>query len=161
VGVGAGSKALTGLAGVHYVAFQLSSRLHAVGLTGPGVKGVDLLATNAESGSSITIQVKTATNAHVNVQTPTDHWKWHVGKILAEGHRHRHFFVAFVDLRGGAPDAYDVPWTPDVFILPSVQLDRYLRGFPEKKPRDFWLVILPKDAHKYKNRWDYIEDALA
>ncbi len=155
-----GDKALTGSAGVHYVAFQLSSRGYAVGLTAPAVKGVDLLATEADRGTSVSIQVKTATNAHVDVQRPNDRWKWRVGVQLAEGHSQKHFFIAFIDLRDGPPAAYDMPWDPDVFVVPSGHLQKYVWGYPEKKPRAYWFVIPVKDAHKYRNRWDRIDAAL-
>ena len=155
-------KALTGSAGVHYVAFQLSSRGHAVGLTGPGVKAVDLLAANAETGKSISIQVKTMTDAHVDIGKPADHWKWRIGKQLAESPRDKQFFIAFVNLRGGPPVANDASWDPEVFIVPSPIPEKLIRRFgPKKAPTDFWVVILVKDAYKYRNRWDQMEKALS
>ena len=154
-------KALVGASGVHYVAFQLSSRRHAVDLTAPGVKGVDLVVADAETGATVNIQVKTMTGAHMDIGKPAERWKWRVGKQLAEGHRHKNFFVAFVDLRGGPPDAPDVSWDPDVFIVRSAHLDKYVWGFPDEKPRDFWFVMPVKEAYKYSNRWDQIEEALS
>ena len=152
-------KALVGATGVHYVAFQLSSRGYAVGLTAPGVKGVDLLATGAETGKSISIQVKTMTDA--KRKTRGVHWSWRIGKHLADGEGHKDFFLTFVDLRGGPPTEPDVPWNPDVFIVPSAGLDRFVWPYPEKKPRMFWFVMPVKDAYKYRNKWDHIEKALA
>ncbi len=146
---------------MHYVAFQLSSRGYAVGLTAPGVKGVDLLAADAETGKSISIQVKTMMkDAHVDPGKPAERWKWRMGKQLAEGHRHRDFFLAFVDLRGGPPAAPDASWDPDVFIVPSASLEKFVWPYPETRPRDFWFVMPVKDSYKYRNRWDQIEKAL-
>lgn len=153
----AGDKALTGSAGVHFVAFQLSSRGHAVGLTGPGVKAVDLMAANAETGKSISIQVKTMTVAKVNSRKYGSYWKWRVGQQLAEGKGHKDLFVTFVDLRGGPATEPDMPWDPDVFVVPSTRLHSLVNEFPGQ----FWCVILEKDAWKYRNKWDQIEKALA
>jgi len=158
----ASDKALTGSAGVLYVAFQLSSRGHAVGLTASGVKGVDLLAGNAETARSISIQVKTMRVAHVDIGKPHERWKWRISKQLAEGPAHRDFLVAFVDLHlpEGAPSS-DEHWHPDVFIVPSSQLHKFVQVFgPAKAPTDFWFVVPVRDAYKYRNRWDYIEKIL-
>ncbi len=119
------------------------------------------MAGNGETGKSISIQVKTMTDAHVDMGKPAERWKWHVGKQLAEGARHKALFVLFVNLRGGPPVADDSSWDPEVFILPSTRLDNYVWGYPEKSPRDFWFVIPVKDAYKYRNKWDLIENALA
>lgn len=155
-------KALTGAAGVHYVAFQLSSRGLAVGLTAPGVKGVDLLAANSQTGKSISIQVKTMTTAHMDIGKPADRWKWRIGKHLGEGHGHKDFLLAFVDLRGGAPLAPDDSWHPDVFIAKSPLPAKHIRPYgPKRAPTDFWFVIPLKDAYKYRDRWDQIEKALS
>ncbi len=37
-------------------------------------------------------------NAHVDVRKPVERWKWRIGKELGEGHGHKDFFLAFVDL---------------------------------------------------------------
>ncbi|MBI2873318.1 MAG: hypothetical protein HYY00_09050 [Chloroflexi bacterium] len=119
----AADKALVGAAGVHYVAFELASRGYAVGLTSPGVKDVDLLATNAETGKSIVVQVKTMTHAHVNSKRWGPYWKWRIGK-LAQGPPREGFFVVFVDLRRD-PKA---PPAPDVFIVPHGDLAGNSKG---------------------------------
>ena len=158
-------KALVGAAGVHYVAFQLSSRGYAVGLTAPGVKGVDLLATNVETGKSINIQVKTMTDAYVSSRKWGPYWKWRIGKELADGPPHEAFFLAFVDLRGGSlSQLSEMSVTPDVFIVPSAGLEPLVERFPydpqKGPPKDFWCAIEEKHAANYKNCWGLIDAAL-
>ncbi len=155
-------KALTGAAGEYYVAFQLSARGYAVGLTARGTKSADLLVTNLETGKSVTIQVKTMWNAFVRSRKWEPYWKWRVGTSRAPAYRT--FFYAFVDLKENPAGA------PDVFIVPSVQLeikhkdkDKDMVGeWLDKSGRvvDAWCNIEEKDAEKYKDRWNVIEKVL-
>ncbi|MBI4198178.1 MAG: hypothetical protein HY533_03615 [Chloroflexi bacterium] len=156
-------KALVGATGVHYVAFHLSKRGYAVGLTAPGIKDVDLLVTNTDTGKSIAIQVKTMTQAHVNSRRWGSYWKWRIGKDVALAVPKSGLFWAFVDLKGGSsfvPEAI----SPDVFIVPSADLKPPLvESFPEPSkgpPTDFWCDIYEKDLLTYKERWDRIANAL-
>jgi hypothetical protein len=154
-------KALVGSVGVHYVAFQLSSRGYAVALTAPGVKGVDLLTTDTETGKSLSIQVKTMSDARVNSRKWGTYWKWRIGKQIGEGGRHRGFYLTFVDLCAGPPDEPDGTWSPDVFIVPSIALEPLVSRFPTRgPPTDYWCVIGEEVADKYRNRWNRIDAAL-
>src|SRR5579863_4581948 len=57
------AKALTGSAGVHFVAYRLSAMGYIVALTREGAPAIDLMAYSPKSGKSVSIQVKTASNA--------------------------------------------------------------------------------------------------
>ncbi len=152
-------KALVGVAGVHHVAFQLSARGYPVGLVAPGVRTVDLLASNPSTGRLVDIQVKTMTNAAQGTKKKgISWWGWRIGK-LADAAPRENFLFAFVDLRGGFPlnEAYEASWTPDVFIVPSIHL-KSVTDPPETKDR--WCVISRDNAPKYKNNWKLLEDAL-
>ena len=75
-------KALTGAAGAYYVAFQLSTRGYAVGLTTYGTRAIDMLVANPETGKSITIQSKTMSNAFVcSKKWNSSWWKWRVSTV--------------------------------------------------------------------------------
>ena len=113
-------KALVGAAGVHYVAFHLSARGYAVGITAPGVKLVDLLVTNTETGRSANLQVKTMTDAKVSRKKGGGYWKWRVSEELMTSKGRADLILTFVDLRGEPlQDSANVSWVPDVFVVPS------------------------------------------
>ncbi|MDA0988770.1 MAG: hypothetical protein O2783_06535 [Chloroflexi bacterium] len=166
----AADKALVGNAGEHYVAFQLSGRGYAVGLTAQSTEGIDLLAANNKTHKAVTIQVKTMKTAEVTNRKWGVYWKWRIGRHLADPAAHsENLFLAFVDLRGGPSQTSP---HPDVFVVPSdhlgnlVEVEQYPTSGP---PRDFWCNIYEKKrpnykykkASNYKNRWDLIEAALA
>ncbi|MEK7872404.1 MAG: hypothetical protein AAB502_00940, partial [Chloroflexota bacterium] len=68
-------KVLTGAAGVHYVAFQLSARGLKVRPTPPSNR---LMVTNPGTGKTIGVQVKTDPDAHYTKskkEGPYFHWR--------------------------------------------------------------------------------------
>ena len=145
-------RALTGAAGEYYVAFRLVTEGFAVGLTPRGMRSIDLVVANPNSGKSITIQTKTMRNAFVASRA---YWNWRFG--IRRPQTHDTFFYAFVDLKN------DPAETPDVFIVPSACLTPLLnewKGKESGRVTDVWCVIEEKDAPKYRNAWDVIKDAL-
>ena len=147
-------KELTGAAGEHYVAFQLSARGYAVGLTAQGTKNADLLVANLETGKSATIQIKTMTSAFVRSKKYEPYWKW---RVRVPEMPSETFLYAFVDLKG------DISDSPDVFIVPSHEILDLVGEWTDEKGKvsDSWLNIKKKDAEKYRDRWDVIEKVLA
>ena len=153
-------KALTGAAGAYYVAFRLAAMGYAVGLTTYGTRSIDLFVANPDTGKSITIQTKTMLkDAFVQSRRYGTWWKWRVGKTRRPAHKT--FFYAFVDLRD------DPAQTPNVFIVPSLELRPFLTPFPEgadlesPEVKDVWCDIDEKAAPKYRNNWEIIKRALA
>ncbi len=146
-------KALTGAAGEYYVAFRLTAKGYAVGLTPRGTRAIDLVVANLDTGKSITIQTKTMGIASERNREGKSYWNWRVGKPRPSRET---FFYAFVDLKNDPSQA------PDVFIVPSGQLIPPLLDVYPKigEPRDFWCVIEEEGAPKYQNQWNIIEDAL-
>lgn len=143
-------KALVGNAGEHYVAYQLSEREYAVGLTARGTEGIDLLAANPKTGKSIAIQVKTTRNAYDFNKSGEEWWKWRISEKSVARQPEKTFFWIFVDLRRGSGKP------PDIFIVPSSNLKRDMRSdYPG------WYYLEKDNASKFKNSWDLIEDALA
>ena len=143
-------KALTGAAGEYYIAFRLTAEGYAVGLTPSGTTSIDLIVANPDTGKSITIQTKTASNAFVRSRKWGPYWKWPLGS--SQRLPHDTFFYTFVDLKK------DPSQTPDVFIVPSDMLTPPLL---EEYRNGNWCVIGEKDAPNYQNRWNVIRDALA
>ena len=141
-------KVLTGAAGKYYIGFRLTAQGYAVGLTTRGTRAIDMVVANPDTGKSITIQTKTATNAFKKPKKDRPYWYWRVSKSPPEPHES--FFYAFVDLKGGPPQ------TPDVFIVPSKELPDLMKLYHEG-----WCGIEEKDEQKYKNCWDVIINALA
>jgi len=142
-------KVLTGAAGAYYVAFRLSELWYAVGLTTYGTRAIDMFVANPETGKSITIQTKTMRKASVPSKTGEPCWNWPVGKSRPKAHET--FFYVFVDLKN------DPSQTPDVFIVPSDELESLLKEFTNW----VWCIIEGKNVEKYQNRWGIIKDALA
>ncbi|MDO8750014.1 MAG: hypothetical protein Q7K03_02560 [Dehalococcoidia bacterium] len=149
-------KALVAAAGVHYVAFKLSSLGYATGLTAPGVENVDLLAANPRTLKSISIQVKTAQKAP-RKSKGVEYCVWPISKKLVNTLPSGTFFIIFVDLRGGGSNGL-----PDAYIVPSkymknnswVEIEEYPK--PPKAPTAYWCNIDDVQASNSKNRWDLI-----
>ena len=144
-------KALVGAAGEHYVAFRLSAEGYAVGLTARGTTALDLLVANPRTGSSITIQTKTATNAWVASRKWGNYWKWRIGskRLSPSGS----FFYVLLNLRD------DPSGAPAALIVPSTQLGPLLETFGTGRP-DVWCTIYEKDKAQYLERWDLITAVL-
>ena len=144
-------KALTGAAGEYYVAFRLAAEGYAVGLTPRGTTSIDLIVARTDTGKSITIQTKTASNAFVQSRKWGPYWKWPLGR--SQQPSHETFFYAFIDLKN------DPSQTPDIFIVPS---DGLAPPLLEEYRNGNWCVIdKEKDAPNYQDRWDVIRDALS
>ena len=145
---------LTGAAGEHYVAYELSLMGYSVGPTRGGSPAVDLLVTNKSGNRVVAIQVKTSEDAfRERKKKPEDsHWEWDVGKkgMQLLGNR---LLYAFVDLK------YDSNESPDVFIVPSKDVKKWFGTDPNDWSR-FRYEISLKDKNKYYERWDVIEKLL-
>jgi len=147
-------KTLTGAAGAYFIAFRLSEMGYAVGLTAHGTRSVDLVVANPDTGKSITIQCKTATDAFVQSRKWGNYWKWRLG--TGPKPIHKDFFYALIDLKGGHPE------TPDIFLVASTKLkeinyDEYKR---EGRVIDVWCGIDEDKALPYKDWNTIIENAL-
>lgn len=92
--------ALTGAAGEHFVAFQLSAMSYPVALTHGGSPTVDLMVGDLTGSATVSIQVKTSNGAWraFKKKPENNHWEWDVGKKGVHL-RGESIFHAFVDLR--------------------------------------------------------------
>jgi hypothetical protein len=151
-------RALVGAAGVHYLAFQLSARGYAVGLTAPGVKYVDLLATNTSTGKSVALQVKTMTKARVSSKKYGDYWKWWLKEDAMASAKGVDFLFAFVDFKGELADQQsDATELPDVFLIPA----KRVRSARMPDSASGWFCLAHNTAMKYLNGWDQVDALLS
>ena len=147
---------LKGVAGVHYVASQLSFLgFHAVPTT-RNVRGPDLLVSNLEGSRGISLQVKTTvwamrTRGYGDQKKP-HHYEWDIGWSSAKAN-YPSLFFALVDLK-------KFQGLPDVFIVPSKVIFEYFKGGkPETWPRARYHPLV-EDADPYKNNWNLLKQAL-
>ncbi len=108
------SNNLTGAAGEHLVAAQLSIRGFSVGLTRGGSRAVDMLASNADGSRSIAIQVKASCDAWTErkKKRETSHWSFMMSTSDIQKRTSALIYV-FVCLKGQSADS------PDYFVVPG------------------------------------------
>ena len=146
---------LTGVAGVHYVASQLSFLgFHAVPTT-RNVRGPDLLVSNLEGSKGISLQVKTTVWAMrtrgSGDQKKPHHYEWDIGWSSAKAN-YPSLLFALVDLK-------KFQGLPDVFVVPSKVIFEYFKAGPENWPRARYHELVEK-VEQYKNNWDILREAL-
>ena len=145
------STALTGAAGVHYVAFKLSQLGFPAALTRGGSPSVDVLVGDSDGNAAISIQVKTSSGARREFKRDPskNRWEFDVG-AKALRLRGASIFYVFVDLR------YDAAATPDAFIVPS----QIVADAQNPKDSRFMFWISDRQAAEFRERWDRITDQL-
>jgi len=171
------AKAVTGSAGVHFVAYRLSAMGYIVALTREGAPAVDLMVYSPKSGKSVSIQVKTASNASPlpgKKEKKNGLLNWRLSKKALEL-KGKGVFYAFVDLKGCAADQPKPQETPDVFIVPAEWVANpehrnipnsetalgSLNVYPkDKPPSDFWFDLYPKGRKKWCEKWELITNIL-
>jgi hypothetical protein len=171
------AKAVTGTAGVHFVAYRLSAMGYIVALTREGTPGVDLMAYSPKSGRAASIQVKTATNAAQKKgkeRRKDGLLYWQLSKNALEL-RGKGVFYAFVDMKGCAADKPSPEEVPVVFIVPAEWVaDPEHRNVPngetalaslnvypkDKESSSFWFDLYRKGQKKWAEKWELITDIL-
>lgn len=127
--VGKGRRIMTGIAGEHFVAGELSRQGWIVGLTAKNTASVDVLAKREHSARTLSLQVKSRTNAYP--------YAWRVGQKPEE--RDCDFFV-LVDLR-------EVGEAPLYFVMPTKEV---IRSWSNEQ-------IRTRDAAPFREKWDLLE----
>jgi len=151
--------ALTGTAGVYYVAYQLAARTFHAAVTHGNAPTVDILVALLDGAATLSLQVKTSSWARRTPKTKRakrpDHYEWDIGQRSATLCRPDLFF-ALVDLksRSGQP--------PDVFIIPSeVIFAAFNRPyFKSGKPRRWMYHPKAEEIECFKNDWDRLRTYL-
>lgn len=141
------NKALVGVAGVHFVAAELSRLGYVATITLRNTRGIDILTSSARSSRSVGIQVKTTRGK-----------KWVLNKT-AETYQARTLFYVFVKLN--APDQL-----PDYHVVPSRTVARVVAknhrewlAQPNRAGgahRDNSMRNFRVDTDKFLGRWDLL-----
>jgi hypothetical protein len=149
---------LTGAAGEHLVAAQLSIRGFSVGLTRGGSRAVDMLASNADGSRSVAIQVKASCDAWTErkKKKATSHWSFMMSTSDIQKRTSALIYV-FVCLKGQSADS------PDYFVVPGDVVSRRLEEkyrLRNRKTKIRMLDIFEHEKESFHGRWDIIENAL-
>jgi hypothetical protein len=148
---------LTGASGEHYVAYKLSALGYPTALTRGGSPVIDLMVGDLSGSNTISIQVKTSSNAKRNykrkVNMHKNHWEWDVG---AKGKHLKgdSIFYTFVNLKGTPSDTNNPH--PEVFIVSSNDVSKYL----DRKMSRYIFWIKESDGAKYQEKWSLITNLL-
>ncbi len=170
------AKAVTGTAGVHFVAYRLSAMGYIVALTREGTPAIDLMVYSPKSGKSVSIQVKTASNASQKEgkkERKDGLVYWQLSKKALEL-KGKGVFYALVDMKGCAADRPKPEKTPDVFIVPAEWVANpghrnipnpkksfgSLNVYGKEKRSSFWFDLYPKGKKKWSEKWGLITDIL-
>jgi hypothetical protein len=152
------SDQLTGTGGTYYVMAQLALRGYHASCTFGNAPFVDILVAAPDGAKSVSLQVKTATDARRwrgrGEAAVVKELQWTLGHRLAK-HARPGLFYAFVDLKdleeGEVPDVYVVPsaWVK-TFCAPWVDSAKWAR-----------LHVRPEDMEPFKNNWTQLKEALS
>lgn len=151
---------LTGTGGTYYVMAQLALKGYHASCTFGNAPFVDILVAAPDGSKSVSLQVKTATEArrwrgHGDSRAVKE-LQWTLGRRAAK-HARTGLFYAFVDLKSFARDE-----VPDVYIIPSIWIKEYSAPWVDD-PSVKWVRfhVSPDKVEASKNNWDQIAEALS
>jgi hypothetical protein len=136
---------------------QLALRGYHASCTFGNAPFVDILVAAPDGTKSISLQVKTATEARrwrgQGVDRAVVELQWTLGPKAAK-HARQGLFYVFVDLKSLAPAE-----VPDVYIVPSSWVKKYCAPWVDNVK---WvrLHVAPKDMQPFKNNWNQLAEAL-
>ena len=147
--------ALTGTAGVYFVASRLAFEGFHAAVTFGNAPFVDVLASLPDGSATAALQVKTT---HWAMRTrgrgdakAAHHYEWDIGHKTAKL-SHPDLFLALVDLRGMVE-------LPDVYVVPSDQVSNWFRPLGDLKRYRYHPLI--EEVEPFKNRWDILRAHLS
>ena len=153
-----GSDQLTGTGGTYYVMAQLALRGYHASCTFGNAPFVDILVAAPDGAKSVSLQVKTASDARRwrgrGDARVVNQLQWTLGHRLAK-HARPGLFYAFVDLKSLGQGE-----VPDVYVVPSAWTKAYCASWVDSVK---WarLHVSPKDMAQFKNNWDRIKETLS
>lgn len=161
--------ALTGSAGVYFVAAQINAMGYHAALTIRSVPHVDLLASTLDGSRSVGIQVKTARFASrkrgKGSERATFEYQWAMSENSWQAAAHsKTLLFVFVDL--GCEQGEPLADLPDVFIVPTNFLKNYYRAVVKNfggNPADWkWkrLHAAASNFDRFKNNWAPLKASL-
>ena len=144
---------ISGMAGVYYVAYELSRRSYVALPTNRNVAGFDIVASNQEGLKQVTLQVKT-------IQTKQNFWliNSQVPDYMRKSNHAFYIFVRF-DKEQDKTECFIVS-AKDV----AKQIDGYIKDWykthgKKTKPSSWtysWYLTKGKEKY-YLNRWDKLK----
>lgn len=144
-----GKNQFIGTAGQYYVAYELSKRNVHASLTLGNAPFVDIIAAKNDGSGSISIQVKTSSNAYRRKRYGREGCEWDVGAGVI-GKSSPSLWYAFVDLEMGKDKG------PSVYIVPSLWVAEFVKPSFTRK-----LYFLPSTAWDLtKEKWENIVNCL-
>jgi len=140
-----------GAAGQFYLSYALAARHINVSLMLGNAPSVDALASSSDGRRTMSIQVKTASNAKKKKYGKVG-YEWYVGSAVI-GKYAESFLYAFLDFKG------DVTSQPDVFFIPSRWVAEFVK--PDWSMFLYFLPATQEIEALTKNRWDLVQHYLA
>jgi len=128
------------MAGVYYVAAELSRLGYIASVTTRNAKAADIVAMNDKTSMTVAIQVKTC-----DVSTSDSYW------LLSKGDRQKkpiNFVYVFVKLH--KDKAHDFYVAPAQFVMNNLQKDKAKTGSE-------WYYITKDRIIPFKQKWDEIK----
>lgn len=165
------SHALTGSAGVYFVAAQISALGFHAALTMHNVPNIDLVASKLNGSHSVGIQVKTSTLANrksgdgenrsiVQYQWDMSENAWNAALVKGT-----ELLFAFVDLNCDQGTALEE--VPEVFVVPCSFLRKYYRGVVRRsfggdalKWKRKRIHVAASEFNQFKNNWAILRASL-
>jgi len=134
------SRQISGMAGVYYVAAELSRLGYISSVTTRNAKAAGIVAMNDKTSMTVAIQVKTC-----DVSTSDSYW------LLSKGDRQKkpiNFVYVFVKLH--KDKAHDFYVAPAQFVMNNLQKDKVKTGSE-------WYYITKDRIIPFKQKWDEIK----
>ena len=142
------STVLSGVAGVYFVAGELTRQGYVASITSRNTKGIDILVSNENATKTVGVQVKTNQGNIVS---------WLLNKT-AEDYFADSLFYIFVNLNNGAE--------PNYFIVPSKTVANHVKdghrkwlstpGRKAQKHNDTIMRQFKDENKEYVNRWELL-----
>ncbi len=147
--------ALTGAAGVYFVAARLNAMGFQCAPTFGNVPSVDILVSSIDGAALVSLQVKTTMYGlrfrGRGEEKKPHHYEWEIGWKSARLNIPNLFF-ALVNLKNFED-------LPDVFIVPSKVIARYFAAGPVNWPRARYHPLVNK-LDRYRENWEIIRNRL-
>ena len=150
---------LVATAGEHFVAYKVASLGFVPALVRQGIRGIDLLATNADGGKTVGLQIKSSASAIYEKEKRLGGESFYLRFPL--GHRalaaaNNLTIFCFVDLRRLSPRE-----GPDVYVMSAKQLKKEYDGVYLRKYSSVQHDRSLAEMEQYRNNWQPLIDALS
>lgn len=139
----------SGMAGVYYVAAELSRRGYTALVTTRNARAMDIVAINDNNGKSIYVQVKT-----LGLDSHSKHWL--LGAIDKQKHSDTFIYVfvkMYRDIDKGIGDEQEYYIVPADLVRKKMHVGKASTG-------SVWYYIDGDDIDSYHEKWDIVDRKL-